>query len=70
MIKIILSVMCFGLSFGFELKKNLSDCIITDGTGGMGGDTIVFANYFKQVNISLSYTFKVNKKIKIQNYKL
>lgn len=32
------------------LKKESKDCIITDGTSGVGGDTIHFSKYFKLVN--------------------
>jgi len=32
------------------LKKDSKDCTITDGTSGVGGDTIHFSKYFKNVN--------------------
>jgi 16S rRNA G966 N2-methylase RsmD len=32
------------------MKKEAKDCIITDGTSGVGGDTIHFSKYFKSVN--------------------
>ena len=33
------------------LNKELSDLVITDGTGGVGGDAIMFSKYFKFTNV-------------------
>ena len=57
--------------FKSTLKRDLADCIITDGTGGMGGDTIVFANYFKYVNIcdnTLDHILSIYNNIREYNY--
>lgn len=34
-----------------KLNKNLDETIITDGTGGVGGDAIMFTKFFKHSNI-------------------
>lgn len=57
--------------FKSTIKRDLSDCIITDGTGGMGGDTIVFVNYFKCVNIcdnSFDHILSIFNNIREYNY--
>lgn len=59
-----------------KLNKETTDLIITDGTGGVGGDAIMFTNNFKYTNIveiiDIHYNVIINnlKAYHRQNYKV
>ena len=36
--------------FKYRLNKDIKDCVITDATANIGGNTINFAKHFKKVN--------------------
>ena len=53
-----------------QISINIINCTITDATGGMGGDTIIFAKNFKKVNvceINLDHVLAIYNNLNIFN---